>query len=93
VLEGALVLTVEGTTVELQAGDMPARQRVRAARSPARVTNPSAPPAPGPSNRAPRPTPRRQRLRALRQARNLSLKAVAAATGLSIGYLSQVERG
>ncbi len=34
-----------------------------------------------------------QRLRALRQARNLSLKAVAAATGLSIGYLSQVERG
>ncbi|WP_407943495.1 cupin domain-containing protein [Methylobacterium sp. EM32] len=34
-----------------------------------------------------------QRLRALRQARGLSLKAVAAATGLSIGYLSQVERG
>jgi transcriptional regulator with XRE-family HTH domain len=34
-----------------------------------------------------------QRLRDLRQARGLSLKAAAAATGLSIGYLSQVERG
>ncbi|SFV11906.1 transcriptional regulator, XRE family with cupin sensor [Methylobacterium sp. 174MFSha1.1] len=34
-----------------------------------------------------------QRLRSLRQARGLSLKAVAASTGLSIGYLSQVERG
>ncbi|WP_348629341.1 cupin domain-containing protein [Methylobacterium sp. 17Sr1-1] len=34
-----------------------------------------------------------QRLRALRQARGLSLKAVAVSTGLSIGYLSQVERG
>lgn len=33
------------------------------------------------------------RLRALRQERGLSLKAVAALTGLSIGYLSQVERG
>ncbi|MGE7417706.1 cupin domain-containing protein [Methylobacterium tarhaniae] len=34
-----------------------------------------------------------QRLRTLRQERGLSLKAVAASTGLSIGYLSQVERG
>ncbi|MGX7703932.1 cupin domain-containing protein [Methylobacterium sp. Gmos1] len=34
-----------------------------------------------------------QRLRRLRQARGLSLKAVAGTTGLSIGYLSQVERG
>lgn len=34
-----------------------------------------------------------RRLRALRQERGLSLKAVAALTGLSIGYLSQVERG
>lgn len=34
-----------------------------------------------------------QRLRTLRQARGLSLKAVAVPTGLSIGYLSQVERG
>lgn len=34
-----------------------------------------------------------QRLRALRQERGLSLKAVAGLTGLSIGYLSQVERG
>jgi transcriptional regulator with XRE-family HTH domain len=34
-----------------------------------------------------------QRLRALRCERGLSLKAVAGGTGLSIGYLSQVERG
>ncbi|ACA17967.1 transcriptional regulator, XRE family [Methylobacterium sp. 4-46] len=34
-----------------------------------------------------------RRLRALRQARGLSLKAIAARTGLSIGFLSQVERG
>ncbi len=34
-----------------------------------------------------------RRLRSLRQERGLSLKAVAALTGLSIGYLSQVERG
>lgn len=34
-----------------------------------------------------------QRLRDVRQARGLSLKAVSGATGLSIGYLSQVERG
>jgi transcriptional regulator with XRE-family HTH domain len=34
-----------------------------------------------------------RRLRALRHARGLSLKAVAARTGLSIGFLSQVERG
>ena len=34
-----------------------------------------------------------QRLRALRRERAQTLKAVAAGTGLSIGYLSQVERG
>jgi transcriptional regulator with XRE-family HTH domain len=34
-----------------------------------------------------------QRLRALRYERGLSLKAVAGGAGLSIGYLSQVERG
>ncbi|AWN48317.1 transcriptional regulator [Methylobacterium terrae] len=34
-----------------------------------------------------------QRLRGLRRERGLSLKAVAGSTGLSIGYLSQVERG
>ncbi|SDN71371.1 Transcriptional regulator, contains XRE-family HTH domain [Methylobacterium phyllostachyos] len=34
-----------------------------------------------------------QRLRSLRQARGLSLEAVASSTGLSIGFLSQVERG
>ena len=34
-----------------------------------------------------------RRLRSLRQERGLSLKSVAALTGLSIGYLSQVERG
>ncbi|GJD50328.1 HTH-type transcriptional regulator PuuR [Methylobacterium crusticola] len=33
------------------------------------------------------------RLRALRRARGLPLKAVAGAAGLSIGFLSQVERG
>ena len=35
----------------------------------------------------------RQRLRVLRRARGLSLEAIAARTGLSIGFLSQVERG
>lgn len=34
-----------------------------------------------------------QRLRALRQERRLSLEKVAASTGLSIGFISQVERG
>lgn len=34
-----------------------------------------------------------RRLRALRQARGLSLEKVAASTGLSIGFVSQVERG
>ncbi|GJE41002.1 cupin domain-containing protein [Methylobacterium soli] len=34
-----------------------------------------------------------QRLRALRLARGLSLEKVAASTGVSIGFLSQVERG
>jgi transcriptional regulator with XRE-family HTH domain len=34
-----------------------------------------------------------QRLRVLRRARGLSLEAIAARTGLSIGFLSQVERG
>ncbi|MCJ2095122.1 MULTISPECIES: cupin domain-containing protein [unclassified Methylobacterium] len=34
-----------------------------------------------------------QRLRALRQERHLSLEKVAASTGLSIGFISQVERG
>lgn len=34
-----------------------------------------------------------RRLRALRQARSLSLETVAARTGLSIGFVSQVERG
>ncbi len=34
-----------------------------------------------------------QRLRGLRRERGLSLKTVATSTGLSIGYLSQVERG
>jgi transcriptional regulator with XRE-family HTH domain len=34
-----------------------------------------------------------QRLRALRQERRLSLEKVAAITGLSIGFISQVERG
>ncbi|MGU3383349.1 helix-turn-helix domain-containing protein [Methylobacterium sp. D53M] len=34
-----------------------------------------------------------QRLRGLRRARGLSLEAVAFSTGLSIGFISQVERG
>ncbi len=34
-----------------------------------------------------------QRLRNLRRARGLSLEAVASSTGLSIGFISQVERG
>jgi len=34
-----------------------------------------------------------QRLRSLRRARGLSLEAVASSTGLSIGFISQVERG
>ncbi|WP_315837566.1 cupin domain-containing protein [Bradyrhizobium prioriisuperbiae] len=34
-----------------------------------------------------------QRIRDLRRARNLSLEAVAARTDLSIGFLSQIERG
>src|SRR4051812_7975264 len=34
-----------------------------------------------------------QRLRALRQERRLSLEKVASSTGLSIGFISQVERG
>jgi transcriptional regulator with XRE-family HTH domain len=34
-----------------------------------------------------------QRLRVLRRARGLSLEAIATRTGLSIGFLSQVERG
>jgi transcriptional regulator with XRE-family HTH domain len=34
-----------------------------------------------------------QRLRGLRRARGLSLEAVASSTGLSIGFISQVERG
>lgn len=34
-----------------------------------------------------------QRLRTLRRARGLSLEAIASGTGLSIGFLSQVERG
>ncbi|GJE13732.1 hypothetical protein FOHLNKBM_4796 [Methylobacterium longum] len=34
-----------------------------------------------------------RRLRALRQERRLSLETVAASTGLSIGFISQVERG
>lgn len=33
------------------------------------------------------------RIRALRQARGLSLEALAGTTGLSIGFLSQIERG
>lgn len=34
-----------------------------------------------------------QRLRGLRRARGLSLEAIASSTGLSIGFISQVERG
>lgn len=34
-----------------------------------------------------------QRLRGLRRARGLSLEAMAASTGLSIGFISQIERG
>ena len=34
-----------------------------------------------------------QRLRSLRRARGLSLEAIASSTGLSIGFVSQVERG
>lgn len=34
-----------------------------------------------------------QRLRSLRRARGLSLEAMASSTGLSIGFISQVERG